>query len=185
MGIYSKRFHFEYMDTKIIKVGHPALREKATPIESFTQRKKYIQILCAALTKAMATRDDSAAIAAPQINQSVRVFAVAGKIIDGSVFEKIPKKSTTPDMFFFNPKIIWSSKKTRYMNEACLSVPGVEGKVRRSTGVIVEAYDLNGVKFRIKDSSFMSQIFQHEIDHLDGILFIDKAKAIKPISNHV
>ncbi len=85
------------------------------------------------------------------------------------------------DMVFINPKIIKISKETEEMEEGCLSVRYLYGKVKRSKKAMVEAYDENGKRFKKGGSGILAQIFQHETDHLDGILFIDKATGLQDL----
>ena len=81
----------------------------------------------------------------------------------------------------FNPKIISLSEEKIDLEEGCLSVPGVWGIVSRSNRITIEGLDLNGKKIKIKAWGFLAQVFQHEISHLNGGLFIDKAKKLKKI----
>ena len=78
-------------------------------------------------------------------------------------------------MVFINPKISKISKEKEWMPEGCLSVRPIYGKTWRSKKTTVTAYDENGIKFQRGASGLLSQIFQHETDHLNGILFIDHA----------
>lgn len=79
----------------------------------------------------------------------------------------------------FNPKIISLSEEKIDLEEGCLSVPNVWGMVPRSTKIIIEGLDVNGKKIKIKAWGFLAQVFQHEISHLNGALFIDQAKELK------
>lgn len=114
---------------------------------------------------ALAREDDGVAIAAPQIALPLRIFVVA----ENSYEEDAKQKP----LVFINPKIIKRSKKTAVMQEGCLSVRWVYGKTRRSVAATVEAYDEDGRKFTYGGQGLLAHIFQHEIDHLDGVLFID------------
>ena len=79
----------------------------------------------------------------------------------------------------FNPEIVKFSWTKEWGEEGCLSVPGVFGQVKRSKTIICNYTDKEGAPQSIEVSGLMARVFQHEIDHLDGILFIDKAKKIK------
>ena len=109
---------------------------------------------------------DGVALAAPQIGISKRIFVVAS--------QAYTKETKWKPLVFINPTIIKASKKNEEMQEGCLSVRWIYGKTMRATSVTVEAYDSNGNKFTYGASGLIAQIFQHEIDHLHGILFIDK-----------
>lgn len=77
-----------------------------------------------------------------------------------------------------NPEIIKSSSKTSILEEGCLSLPDTFGEVERPEKIVVKAINLDGKKIKIKAFGLLARVLQHEIDHLDGILFIDKAKNI-------
>jgi peptide deformylase len=118
-----------------------------------------------AMKRSLSKENDGVALAAPQIGLSDRIFVVAP-----SAYEEDAKHKP---LVFINPKIIKKSKKTAIMQEGCLSVRWVYGKTKRSVQATVEAFDENGKKFTFGGSNLIAHIFQHEIDHLDGILFID------------
>jgi len=114
------------------------------------------------------------ALAAPQVEASKRIFIVAPFVYD--MEENLETEIQT---VFINPKIIWRSNDKKRMEEGCLSIPGVTGFVKRSTRVTVEAQDRKGERFKIDGRGLLAQIFQHEIDHLDGILFDTKATDLR------
>lgn len=78
----------------------------------------------------------------------------------------------------FNPEIIKISEEKSFMDEGCLSVPGIWGPVERPEKITVAGLDIGGKKIKIKSWGILARIFQHETDHLNGILFIDKAKEL-------
>lgn len=163
---------------EIIQRDHPTLRTVAQPVAqkdiSSAKIKKVIQNMITAL----ASQDDGVAIAAPQINAPYRIFVVSHKVFE---LTKRHKHATGKDMVFINPVITKLSKDKKNLEEGCLSVRYLYGKVFRSHKATVEALDETGAKFTIGASGLLAQIFQHEIDHLDGILFIDKAKNVEEI----
>ncbi|MBI4993592.1 peptide deformylase [Candidatus Wolfebacteria bacterium] len=83
----------------------------------------------------------------------------------------------------FNPEIIKSSEKTSFVEEGCLSVPEIYGEVERPEKITLIGRDKNNKKIRIKAEGIEARVFQHEIDHLNGILFIDKANGLHKIDN--
>ena len=83
------------------------------------------------------------------------------------------------DLVFINPKILKLSKEREWLPEGCLSVRWLYGKTYRSKKVILTAYDEKGKKLKRGASGLLAQIFQHETDHLNGILFVDHAKDIR------
>lgn len=125
----------------------------------------YVRDLISSMKKALLKESDGVAIAAPQVGVPIRIFAVSPSAYDLEAKHK--------PLVFINPKIIKKSKKTVIMQEGCLSVRWIYGKTKRSTAVTIEAYDEDGRKFTYGGSGLLAHIFQHEIDHLEGILFID------------
>lgn len=119
-------------------------------------------------------------LAATQVGNPLRIFAIDKKAIESqkksSIFGKITRRKI-PEVCI-NPRVLKLSKEKELMEEGCLSLPGIWGTVERHTGVEIEALDEKGKKFKIKASGLLAQVFQHEIDHLEGILFIDKAVKI-------
>jgi len=94
-------------------------------------------------------------------------------------FEKIPQKEIPKDLVFINPKISKLSKEKEWLPEGCLSVRWLYGKTYRSKKAMITAYDEKGKKFQRGASGLLAQIFQHETDHLKGVLFTDHAKDIR------
>lgn len=172
------------MPTKIVQQENPVLREiaKEVPLKDIQSAK--IQKVLRDMGKALATQGDGVAIAAPQIGVSLRIFVVAGKIFDDS-FKRgvgLPEGqiTETADLIFINPVITKMSKSKKWMHEGCLSVRPLWGEVERSTHATVTAYDHTGTKFTRGAGGLLAHIFQHETDHLDGVLFIDKARNVAP-----
>ncbi len=176
---------------KILQKDALILRKTAesVPVESIRSPK--IQTILEEMKEALASQDDGVAIAAPQIGYPLRIFIISKKV-EGIIREakinkmqsKIsPEKSAEEgeDIIFINPVIKKVSKEKKLVEEGCLSVRYLYGKVSRGVKATVEAYDEKGRKFERGGTGLMSQIFQHETDHLDGVLFIDKAEEIEEI----
>lgn len=144
-------------------LGDPILRSKAAAVATF-------DAALVRLAEDMHETMDAApgvGLAAPQVGKSIRLFTYnSGE--DG-------ERGT-----LVNPKIVWFSDETQEAEEGCLSIPGMYFPVVRSLAVRVEAQELDGGRV-VKDADeFLARIFQHEIDHLDGVLFIDRlAPAIR------
>ena len=85
----------------------------------------------------------------------------------------------------FNPKIIKSGEETTSLEEGCLSVPGIYGEVQRPDKITVMGFDESGKKIKFKINGLLARVFQHEIDHLNGGLFIDKAKELYKMEKNV
>lgn len=159
----------------IVQMGDPVLREVCTPVDLNNIPKK----LLTDMKEAVFSQSDGVAIAAPQINVPVRIFYVAGSVLKKVEDGKYEKEKD--DMYFINPTIVKKSRETQVLEEGCLSIRYLYGKVRRSKKITVRAYDENGVLFERGASGLLAQIIQHENDHLDGILFVDKAMDVEEI----
>lgn len=117
---------------------------------------------------ALEGEDDGVALAAPQIAVSKRIFVVSPR-----VFRNDPENM---QLVFINPEIVKKSNDKKSMEEGCLSVRPWYGKTKRASRATVKALDENGNEFTLEGSGLLAQIFQHEVDHLNGILFSDHAK---------
>lgn len=168
--------------TEIVQDGHPTLRKKAYPVPVKEITSPKFKNIIKKMSEALAGEADGVAIAAPQIAEQYRIFVVSGKVFDER-FKRgvgIPKgeKPNHPDVVFINPEITKLSKKTKWLQEGCLSVRPMYGEVKRSLNVTLKAYDEHGKKFECGSGGLLAHIFQHETDHLNGILFIDKARDV-------
>lgn len=147
----------------IIKYPHPVLRARAAaaPPPGEALRK-----LAADMADTMRAAN-GVGLAAPQVNQSVRLI-VASRGEPGA-----------PPLFFFNPEIIFSSAATEEREEGCLSMPGISAPVRRPAAVTVRGINLDGAEYQIDADGLLSFCLQHEIDHLNGALFVDRLSPLK------
>lgn len=168
---------------QIVQKGNDVLRQTARTILIDEIKTKKIQKVLSDMKIALDAQEDGVAIAAPQIGVPLRIFIVSKRVEilnkgeDGKgVSEK--ELSGFKDSVYINPEIKKMSKTKARLDEGCLSVRYLYGKVERSEKTTVTAYDENGKKFTKGGSGLLAQIFQHEIDHLNGILFIDKADDI-------
>lgn len=168
--------------TKIIQKENKILRKISSDISILEINSSKIKNILHDMKSALISEPDGVAIAAPQIGLSFRIFIVASKVF--SIGKKNPSKEKIAkldpkiknDMVFINPKLIKISKDKGWVEEGCLSVRHFYGRVERAKKVRVRAYDEKGKVFEMGGSGLLAQIFQHEIDHLNGVLFIDKAK---------
>ena len=141
------------------------LRQIAREIKKEEFDTVYLKNVINAMQKSLAKETDGVALAAPQISLPLRIFVVSPNAY--------PEDGKLKPLIFINPRIVKKSKKTAEMQEGCLSVRWIYGKTTRSLSATIEAYDISGKKFTYGASGLLAHIFQHEIDHLDGILFID------------
>ncbi len=162
---------------KLVAQNHPALHtisEEITP-EEFSDGTvtKIIKGLRQAIKEYSVDGFSAVAIAAPQIGVAKRMFLIEDQ--SGSPEERFPT------IIAINPRIIKTSKRTHIVGEGCLSVPKLYGVVKRSTNVTLEATDEHGTLFTRGAGGLLAQIIQHECDHLDGTLFIDRAEDAWPV----
>lgn len=157
--------------TDIIQSPHDTLRAVAKTLTKSDIASEKIQKTIDCMKDALSTQEDGVAIAAPQINESVRIFVVSKKAIS----------KAKDDVVFINPEIVRLGKKKEDMSEGCLSVRWKYGMVKRSTTATVKALNEDGNEFVMSGKGLLAQIFQHEVDHLNGVLFIDKATNLEDL----
>lgn len=159
---------------EIVQNPNDVLRQEAQKISIAEISSKKIQEIISDMKSVLEKEQFGVAIAAPQVDESLRLFVVAGKVFAARKGEEYdPKKHLA--RVYVNPRITSTSKKQNELQEGCLSVRGKWGKVERAERVTIEAYDEHGEKLTYGASGLVAQIFQHEIDHLNGVLYIDKA----------
>lgn len=170
---------------KIVQKENKVLRKRAKDVPVSEIKTEKVQKVIQDMKDALSTQEDGVAIAAPQIGVSLRIFVTSGKALAFIQGKKPAKEKGVekwpPDLVFINPQITKLSKEKEWMEEGCLSVRWFYGKVQRSKKAFVEAYNEEGEKLKMGGSGILAQVFQHEIDHLDGVLFIDKAKDLEDI----
>jgi len=149
----------------ILKTPSPLLRKKSEEIDLKKMNPKKLKELCADMTKTMKEKD-GVGLAAPQVGENSRLIIITTK--DGV-------------KIMINPKITKKSWAKEWNEEGCLSVPGVYGKVKRNKKINCIYFDRKGHKTKIQAQGLLAFVIQHEIDHLNGVLFIDKAKDTKRI----
>jgi peptide deformylase len=155
----------------IITPPNPTLRKKATKVRSVTPA---VQILADDMVETMRAAP-GVGLAAPQVDVRQRVIVV--EYADGN--EEMDVQEIPPKLFIvINPEITRRSRETLMGTEGCLSLPGLMGDVERHEWVTVKGLDRHGKSFKKKARGWLARIFQHEIDHLNGILFIDRATEI-------
>jgi peptide deformylase len=153
----------------ITQLGNPILQQTATAI------KNLLAPDCQDLINSLITTVQAShgvGIAAPQVSQSLRLFIVASH-----PNSRYPHAPIMPPTAIINPRILQVSEETVKGWEGCLSVPNVRGFVPRHPWVEVEYCDRNGLLIRQTLTDFVARIFQHEYDHLEGILFLDRLES--------
>lgn len=139
------------------------LRQKSQPFATKDIGRPEIKRLVNDMIRTMQVKD-GVGLAAPQIGQHIRLVVVSTK--EGPVC-------------LFNPELIKKSLAKEITEEGCLSVPGVYGPVKRHKGVVCAYLDIEGTAKKIEGKGLLARALQHEIDHLDGMLFIDKLEPVK------
>jgi peptide deformylase len=158
---------------QIAQLGNPVLRQQAQLVDNIQDQR--LQQLIDALI-ATAAVSNGVGIAAPQVSQSFRLFIVASR--PNQRYPNAPQMEPTA---MINPQIIAHSSEVVKGWEGCLSVPGIRGLVPRYQAIEVEYTSRNGTKNRQAFTDFVARIFQHEYDHLDGIVFLDRVESTQDL----
>jgi peptide deformylase len=153
---------------EIVQDGHPTLRRVAKKVEMKELDDPLFQQLIDDMFETMYAAP-GVGLAAPQVNVSKRLFVV-------DVHDDIHEPAVV-----INPKIVLAEDEEE-MSEGCLSVVGMVGDIVRFKKVAVTGLDRNGDKIRIEGEGLLAQCLQHEIDHLNGVLYLDKAKNVRPVT---
>ena len=155
---------------EIVSLPEPVLRKKARKVTDFGPE---LQTLIDDMVETMRVVP-GVGLAAPQVNASWRVIVVEYGEEDEEETAVIPPKLYT----VVNPEITRFSTESEVGSEGCLSIPGFAGDVERPLGITIKGLNRRGQPIRIKAEGWLARIFQHEIDHLDGVLFIDRAERV-------
>jgi peptide deformylase len=150
----------------VVQLGEPILRSQAQPVVTVID-KNIVELIDSLIATAIAKK--GVGIAAPQIAQPYRLFIVASHPSD-----RYPHAPTMPPTAMINPRILSHSDEIVKDWEGCLSVPDTRGLVPRYKEIAVEYTTKAGETKQEILTDFVARIFQHELDHLDGILFIDR-----------
>lgn len=178
----------------IVEEPHKVLRKQAPAVPPETVTSPKIQGLISDMKETLKSTPTGVGLAAPQVGQSLQIFIVSEEAEEIDRAERKTKKKRSewrgkPEekpyevrewkyYAFVNPKIKSTSRQKTGDDEGCLSVPGKYGKVMRHEKITVEAYDEFGKKFTRGASRFFARVIQHELDHLNGTLIIDKMKQV-------
>jgi peptide deformylase len=160
-------------ELQIIELGHPTLRQIAQPVLDVSNDR--LQSLIDQLRLTI-QQTNGVGIAAPQVDCSDRLFIVASH--PNSRYPNAPKMLP---IAVINPKILAHSDEQVDGWEGCLSVPGIRGFVPRYRTIAVEYTGRDGKLYQQEFTDFIARIFQHELDHLDGLLFLDRVKSSRDL----
>jgi len=160
-------------EIKIVKLGEKVLRKKAKKVKDVKseETKKTVSLMLETLKKSKGV-----GLAAPQISISKQIMIISSK-----PNERYPNAPIMEDLVLINPKIIKTSKGKNKDWEGCLSIPGIRAKVPRYNKIEVKYKTLENEKKTIVFKDFIARIFQHEYDHLIGLVYIDRVETNKDI----
>lgn len=151
---------------EIITLGDPRLRQRSRPVEKITPE---IRTLIQDMVETMHTQQ-GVGLAAAQIGELQRLIVV-----------EVPEDEEVPGSgelyVVINPEIVKASAETEVGTEGCLSVPGWVGEVERAVQVVVRGLNRQGKPLRLRTEGYLARVFQHEIDHCNGVLYIDRLTA--------
>jgi peptide deformylase len=158
---------------EITTLPQAILRRKAHKVSDFGPD---FQILVDDMVETM-RQAPGVGLAAPQVDEPIRLLVVE--------YGDDDNEETPPKLYILaNPEITRSSKDTLVGTEGCLSIPGIQGDVERLAAVTVKGLNRHGQPMTVKAKGWLARIFQHEIDHLDGILFVDRAEKLWQAEEH-
>jgi len=154
-------------------MGHPVLRAKARAIEHADIKGAVVQRL---IDDMMETMEEyrGVGLAAPQVHEAARLFV--------AVLTQGEDEESGEPIVFINPEIIRATQDEVEDWEGCLSIPEVRGRVPRAREVKVRAYDRKGDRVELQAHDFAARVIQHETDHLDGVLFLDRMRSFETLT---
>lgn len=157
---------------KVARMGHPVLREKARPIDKQELKDPLMQKLIDDMIDTM-HEYSGIGLAAPQVHEGLRLF-VAHLDHEG--------RGDGEPMALVNPQISVIGDKTVEGWEGCLSIPDIRGLVPRAFQISVVALDRHGQRIELQAKDFPARVIQHETDHLDGVLFVDRMSSLESLT---
>ena len=162
---------------KVARMGHPVLRARARALDRADVRSPAIQSLIDSMIETM-EEYHGIGLAAPQVHEGVRIF-VAGFQEDARSDEEEPAIVPVP---LINPEVVPIGSDMVTDWEGCLSIPDLRGQVPRYRRVKVRALDREGARVELQLVDYPARVVQHENDHLDGVLFLDRMKSFETLA---
>lgn len=173
-------------ELKIITINKKSdekfLRKKTAAFDFSRFSQKQINELIKAMKRIM-IQANGIGLAANQIGLDMRVFVAQIMKLDRHGNQRSLSRAEQKFYAIFNPEIVKSSGEKTVSEEGCLSVPDAYGDVSRAEKITLVGQDKNGRKMKIKAWGLLARVFQHEVDHLNGVLYIDKAKEVKKVES--
>jgi len=159
---------------KVARMGHPVLRGKARALDRNEIRSAALQKLIDDMMDTMAEYH-GVGLAAPQVHEGVRVFIAALDAKEDGESDGQPLAVINPEITIIGSDVVedW---------EGCLSIPDIRGRVPRAREVTVRAFDRRGDRIELHAHDFPARVIQHETDHLDGVLFVDRMTSFETLT---
>jgi len=162
---------------KVARLGHPVLRQKAQPVPVDDIRSAGIQRLIDDMVETM-REYDGAGLAANQVHTLLQIAVIE---VDGN--PRYPEAAPIPLTVLINPVVTPLGEEREDGWEGCLSVPDMRGVVSRHTAVRLECYDREGNRMDVVAKDFFARVIQHETDHLNGIVYVDRMSDLRTLSH--
>lgn len=164
----------------VARLGHPVLRQVADPVDlaaltapgDGNELQTFIDDMIDTMHE-----EGGVGIAAPQVQRSLRII-----VVEYQGNERYPDGSEIPLTVYVNPVLTWTSEETSSFWEGCLSLKDLRGLVERPSACTMEAYTRYGEKVVVEATGFLAVVLQHEIDHLDGKVFLDRMTDLTKLS---
>lgn len=162
---------------KVARLGHPVLRQRAAPVPPETIGSRAVQQLIDDMIETM-REYDGAGLAAPQVHVSQRIA-----VIEVEANPRYPDLPPIPLTVLINPVVTPLGEEMEEGWEGCLSVPDLRGLVPRYRAVRLECLDREGQRVELVAKDFFARVIQHETDHLDGMVFLDRMRDFRSLSH--
>jgi len=163
---------------KIARLGHPVLRQSAAPLEDSEIKSPAFARFVDDMIDTM-RESDGVGLAAPQVFEPKRVVIIEVK----GPHPRYPYQPEVPLTVLVNPRVISHSTETEEDWEGCLSIPDLRGRVPRWASVDVRALDRNGSPIELRAGGFFARVIQHELDHLDGVMFLERMSDLRTLTH--
>ncbi len=162
---------------KVARLGHPVLRQKALAVPAGEIRSAGIQRLIDDMVETM-REYDGAGLAANQVHTLLQIA-----VIEVDANPRYPEAAAIPLTVLINPVVTPLGEEREDGWEGCLSVPDMRGMVSRHTAVRLECYDREGTRLDVVAKDFFARVIQHETDHLNGIVYVDRMSDLRTLSH--
>ncbi len=167
---------------KVARMGHPVLRTRAQAVERSDIKSAAVQRLIDDLIDTM-TEYHGVGLAAPQVHESLRLFVAAFDPGQPEPAEDDEEEAQPPEpVALINPEITPLGDEIVEEWEGCLSIPDIRGRVPRARDIRVRAYDRHGERVDLRLRDYAARVVQHETDHLDGVLFVDRMRSLESLA---